>query len=866
MYWIPVLFLLIFLPIAHGGVEVWSVTVMHVVSVILFGVWIFRSISMGQVRLYRTPLDIPLLLLVFYLIVSSFLSVYPYASRIQLYRIVNYIVVFYLLINTLRDKAFISQVGTEDEDVIAPLNRAIQDDIDCPIKSDNDKRERTSDEKRIVKFAGYLSILGAIYGFAGLVFIGGNFLGLRIFSSGDLLSFTFKNHNHFAGYMNMITWLSAGMALYHEGKKRIPFLILTLISAMAVFLSLSRGGFIGFFGGLLTFSIISIFSRRRNLFFVSCIVSLLIIVLLLHGGFDVILDRVKTLQRPMVSGADRLQMWKGVLNMIKDNPLIGTGIGTFSYAHPLYQTFEGFRIDHAHNNYLEVVSETGLIGGGLLFICMVMLSLSVIRNLKRSTLSAISIGALSACFSLLIHESFDFNLYIPSNALLFTVCSAMAIVSSSTGIQLPMWFETIPSKRWRLFWCPVVFIMVLTSLALVIAPFIGSFYQNRARVYQASGNYRIAHDLLKRAIWLNSGSAELYSIAGDLMVQMAMSPRYERDRASFLHKAIGYYDEAIKNCPRGAYFYRRKAYSLRILGRFDEAEGLLMKAKSLDRSDHEIHNELAELYLEEGRLEDAIGEFKEYIIKMNGVSYLIEVLDRLWDVTKDYDYLKEVVPDDAGMRDAFANYLWKKGMHDAALKEFAYAYEYAPSVEHALTHIQFLINTSQYNNGYEFCKRYLKMFKDDTRLLNKLAWFSERIGKYEEAISTYGRLINIDPKNIISYRLSMARIYCERIDPSRGIEIINMLRHNASDEPELYHTLAGCYDNIRRYDLALDAMEKALSLNPGNSDYLFQIGFDYRANGMHEKAIESWRECLRINPLHRGCREWVERYEDTHSQ
>lgn len=806
----------------------WSVTVMHVVSIAVFLMWSYPLIKNGSIKLYRTPLDIPLFIFIVFMTISVFLSVYPYASRIQLYRILNYAAIFWILFNTLRK---------DDE---------------------------------LVSFCSYLTILGALYGLAGLVFIAGNFLGFKIFSSEEFLSFTFKNHNHFAGYMNMITWLCAGMSLYYSGRKRLFFLALTLISAMAVFLSLSRGGLIGSFLGFLFFSLLGIFYRKRNIFYISGLISLLTIVLLVHGSFDTVLERVKTLQKPLISGADRIQMWEGVFNMIKDNLLTGTGIGTFAYVYPSYQTIEGWVIDHAHNNYLEIISETGIIGGVLLSLFILLLFWYVIRGLKSHSsedLSAISIGALSACLSLLIHEFFDFNLYIPSNALLFTVCSAIAITSSSiSDKEYLRWFEVKPSCRDKIFYYSIASITGFISLAFVIAPYLGSFYQNKAKVYQMSGNYKLAHDSLRKAIFLNPGDADLLSSAGDLMILTAISQWNDKEKKLSLYESIRYYDLAIKNCPLKSYFYRRKAYSLRILGEFNESETLLRKALSLNRNDYEIYLELAELYLEEGRVEDAIDEFKEYIIKMGGVSYFIEVLDRLWDVTKDYNHLKKVVPEEARMIDAFANYLWNKGMQDDAVKEFARVYEYSPSVERALTHLQFLINTQQYRAGYEFCRRYLKRFSENIQLLNKLAWFSERIGKYDEAISTYGRLINLDPQKGTFYRLSMARIYCERSNPSLGIDIINILKGIASDEPELYHILAGCYHNMRRFDLALDARKKALSLAPDNSDYLFNIGFDYRANGLHEEAVESWRKCLRINPSHRGCKEWVERYEGSYSQ
>lgn len=822
---IPLLSLLIFLPIAHGAVEVWSVTVMHIVSIVIFALWIGSLIKKGYIKLYRTPIDIPLMILAIYLIISSSLSVYPYSSRIQLYKIINYIAIFYLLINTLRD------------------------------------------EKRLASFSGYLAIIGALYGIAGVIFITEeNFLGLRVFSSGNFLSFTFKNHNHFAGYMNMIVWLCIGMAFYYRGKKRLMFIIFATTSVFTVFLSLSRGGIIGLFGGVFFFSVMNMLSKNRKaIFMIITLIAIITMVLVSTGSFDTVFERMMTLKTPMITTGERLKMWIGVLNMIKDNPIVGTGIGTFAYAYPAYQTVGGHVIDHAHNEYLEIISETGLIGGLLLFFCIAMLFGHVIRHSVSHTskpLSGIGLGALTACFSLLLHEFFDFNLYIPSNAFLFTVCAGVALASALIYDKNVKMFERDLSKRGRAFCYSSLSVIFFISLAFVISPYIGSIYQNKTNVYQMSGDYTNAYDAMKKAIFFEPGNAELMSSAGDLMVLWAFSYEDKKERESFLYKSIEYYNNAIRNVPVKSYFYRRKAYALKRLGKTDEAGTLFKKAMKFSKTDNEIYYELAELYLETGRLEEALEEFREYVIRMQGVSHLINILDRIWEVTDDYNLLMKGVPEDAAMRDAFANYLWKKGIHDAAIKEFAYAYELAPSVERALRHLQYLINTKRYREGYNFCKKYLRDFKDNIQLYKKLLWFSKRIGKLNEALLICEKLADLDSRNRLSYELEIARIYCDQKNWKGAFDILEKIRYNAPNTPELYFVMAECYRGRRMFVQALKAREKAVLLRPNDPNYLFNLGFDYRANGLHDKALESWRQCVKVNPSHKGCREWVKRYEN----
>ena len=67
----------------------------------------------------------------------------------------------------------------------------------------------------------------------------------------------------------------------------------------------------------------------------------------------------------------RAHFWSTTLNIIRDHPLMGAGLGAFSLAYTRYDTRNGFwRIEQAHNDYLQVLADTGLVGAifGLFFI------------------------------------------------------------------------------------------------------------------------------------------------------------------------------------------------------------------------------------------------------------------------------------------------------------------------------------------------------------------------------------------------------------------------------------------------------------------------------------------------------------------
>jgi O-antigen ligase len=120
-----------------------------------------------------------------------------------------------------------------------------------------------------------------------------------------------------------------------------------------------------------------------------------------------------------------------------DHPVLGAGLGTLQVIFPKYETlYDGTIVNHAHNDYVEVLAETGAIGA-LICACFLILLLGdawkCTSGAKNTTDLALHIGALSACCALLAHSFVDFNLHIPSNALLFLLQSALATSTFTPG-------------------------------------------------------------------------------------------------------------------------------------------------------------------------------------------------------------------------------------------------------------------------------------------------------------------------------------------------------------------------------------------------------------------------------------------------
>jgi O-antigen ligase len=147
-------------------------------------------------------------------------------------------------------------------------------------------------------------------------------------------------------------------------------------------------------------------------------------------GVGQILERLSSVQLLEVTAGKRASMRRDTWRIFLDHPFVGTGLGTLQIVYPPYETlYDGKIVNHTHNDYLEALAETGIAGG---LCCAWFLGVLLAESLKRlrqlinSFTGALQLSGLVACCGFLVHSLVDFNLHIPSNALLFFLMAHLA--------------------------------------------------------------------------------------------------------------------------------------------------------------------------------------------------------------------------------------------------------------------------------------------------------------------------------------------------------------------------------------------------------------------------------------------------------
>jgi len=159
-------------------------------------------------------------------------------------------------------------------------------------------------------------------------------------------------------------------------------------------------------------------------------------------GANQVLARFSGIQSIEVSAGKRTAMQRDTLRIFLDHPVIGTGLGTLQMVYPPYDSlYDGRIVNHAHNDYLEALAETGILGGlcCLWFLSVLFLhALKGLFNLGTSFGATLNFSGLIACCGLLVHSLVDFNLHIPANALLFLVSAHIAAVRLPSSVPTGM--------------------------------------------------------------------------------------------------------------------------------------------------------------------------------------------------------------------------------------------------------------------------------------------------------------------------------------------------------------------------------------------------------------------------------------------
>ncbi len=248
----------------------------------------------------------------------------------------------------------------------------------------------------------------------------------------------YVNNSHFAGYVAMAAALATGAALgaldrlreawrsrrrhgwlalgEREGNAFVRWAAVVMVLVAGLVASGSRGGVAAF--GLTALVLPFASGRRRTTAIAVVLLAALGVAWIGLGGI------VGAFEARGIKGS-RLDLWADMLPLVPDFPVFGLGLNAFSTAFPLYQTVWPTEwIGEAHNEYLQVLLDLGLVGTLLVGTLLVLVFRAALRGAVRGGLD---LGLFGALLALAIHNLVDFNWQIPANAATWIALGALAL-------------------------------------------------------------------------------------------------------------------------------------------------------------------------------------------------------------------------------------------------------------------------------------------------------------------------------------------------------------------------------------------------------------------------------------------------------
>jgi O-antigen ligase len=300
--------------------------------------------------------------------------------------------------------------------------------------------------KRIVVWMIGLGIIESLYGLVqsltGLV------LAWDSPFHSDSAHGTLANRNHYALLLNLTISLGVGF-LYKKSadlfqKQKLKFrqllgmpdsarlawiMVWLAMIGLGVIVSLSRTGIFAMFacvGILLTAAGTAKGGHLAPILVL--LVALVIVGLGSYIGIDAVLARYENTMNSGYFEQDRIPIWRDSWRMIRANPWFGSGVGSFQWTFPAYETWEpDTPAVYAHNDYLQILAEFGVVGLGLAIWLLVACWQSALHNLRAEDPLARGIGlaALGAFTATAIQEVTDYALYTPAVAAMLICIAAL---------------------------------------------------------------------------------------------------------------------------------------------------------------------------------------------------------------------------------------------------------------------------------------------------------------------------------------------------------------------------------------------------------------------------------------------------------
>lgn len=569
-----VLGMLVFAPLAFGGVDAWALLPLQLAGFAAGGLWVARLWLAEKTRVLWPPLTWAVLAFVVYAVGWYFFADIEYVARGEVLQVVWLAVVFLVVMNHFRSQEAIERLSWV-----------------------------------LISVATLAACFAVWQLLARTDRVWNVYSGYTARASG-----TYISPNHFACFMEMV--LPLALAFLLVGKMSVVgrILLAYAVGVMGVALlgTFSRAGYVAAAGGVGLLLVWLLGHRNHRLR-----AMILLGVLLLAGGVFVTHYLSKTAGFSARVKADpdapgvydwqtRLKMWGAAREMWQDHFWLGVGPAHYDYRFRQYRPVEvQARPMRCHNDYLNLLADWGVIGGGIVLGAAVIFVIGLRQTAPRvrreendlgtsySNRHAFFLGATCALFALAIHSLMDFNLHIPANALVGVVLLALLAGNIRYATERH-WLRAGPGLKMGL----------AIAMTLLLLGFFWHGWRTTREIFwlaqaEREGNYSPERAAaLQRAFAAESNNPQTAYDIGECYRTLSLEGG--KDFQALTQQAMDWYARGIRLNPRDGYNYLRTGMCLTWLGRHAEAEPFYSAAEERDPNGYYMVSNLGWRYVQMG--------------------------------------------------------------------------------------------------------------------------------------------------------------------------------------------------------------------------------------------------------------------------
>ncbi len=281
----------------------------------------------------------------------------------------------------------------------------------------------------------------------------------------------------------------------------------------------------------------------------------------------------------------------------------------------------------------------------------------------------------------------------------------------------------------------------------------------------------------------------------------------------------------------------------------------LQQARLLAPTQPPIYLNLALLYMEEGKVDEALGMYREGILldpknEIANQNYALLLMQRrrFREAVAPLERLKKIKPDDVSTRATLVEAYLQAGLKSEGEQEIEELLKsHLASMPEELALAKLLITDRQVGPAEAILKHTTTTWPDSAETHGELGLLLLQGEQYDGAVGELGRAVQLDP-NSAKYSLGVGEALLRwRHDPI-ALEYLLAIRDKFGELPIYKFQLALAYFYLPRFAMAIPAFENLAREEPKSGKVQYFLGGSYQATGELKKAEDCYRKAIELDP------------------